>query len=245
MKNVFSALGLAAVMAGAATTAQAQSTISFGPRVGGNLSTVAISGEDADGANPKQIVGFQLGVTADIQLATNFALQPSLLFSQKGFKLEESGSYSANGITATYSEKRTLKVNYVELPLNFVYTSGGDHGLQVFAGPYLALGVGGSLPYESSINIPGVMNEKESGTGTIKFADQEPSNMNGDEGYVRRLDAGFNGGVGYRQGPFQVQFGYGLGLGNLVPKDSQGNDQGITVRNRVLQLSANYFFGGK
>ena len=245
MKNMFSAILLTTGLAGAATTAQAQSTISFGPRVGGNLANVAISGDNADGAKPKQIGGFQVGVTADISLTTNLALQPSLLFSQKGFKVEESGSYSANGITATYSDKRTLKINYLELPLNFVYTSGGDHGLQVFAGPYLALGIGGSLPYESSVVIPGFMDEKQSGTGSVKFANQEPSSTNNNEEvYVRRLDAGFNGGVGYRQGPFQVQFSYGLGLGNIVPNDSQGQDQG-TARNRVLQLSANYFFGGK
>lgn len=245
MKNVFSAFLLITGLAGAATTAQAQSTISFGPRIGGNLATVSLSGDNIDGANPKQIGGFQFGVTADINLTGHLALQPSLLFSQKGFKVEESGSSTNNGVTATYSDKRTLKINYLELPLNFVYTSGGDHGLQVFAGPYLALGVSGSVPYESSMVIPGFVDEHESGTGTLNFANQEPSNLKDTETYVRRLDAGFNGGVGYRQGPFQVQFSYGLGLGNIVPNDSQGQDQGVSAHNRVLQLSANYFFGGK
>ena len=46
-------------------------------------------------------------------------------------------------------------------------------------------------------------------------------------------------------GPFQAQLGYGLGLINSVPKDSDGNDTGSKSYHRVLQLSANYFLGGK
>ena len=63
--------------------------------------------------------------------------------------------------------------------------------------------------------------------------------------YVRRYDAGLNLGMGYRQGPVQPQLGYGIGLGNLVPLNSDDSDSGKKAQNRVLQLSANYFFSGK
>ena len=247
MKNLFSALGLTAVLAVAATSAQAQTTVSIGPRLGVNSSNATISGPDTDGFSPQQLFGAQVGVTADVQFG-GFAFQPSLLFTQKGFKLNRSGTDSFGGMTATYSEERTLHINYLELPLNFVYTTGGDHGFQLFAGPYLALGVGGSAPYKSDIVIPGFTEQHESGTGAVKFANQQPKSTSSsadNDVTVRRLDVGFNAGIGYRQGPVQIQAGYGIGLSNFVPLEDSGKDSGNKAQNRVLQLSANYFFGTK
>ncbi|AWM32716.1 hypothetical protein [Hymenobacter nivis] len=62
----------------------------------------------------------------------------------------------------------------------------------------------------------------------------------------RRFDAGVNFGVGYRQGPLQVQLGYGLGLRN----SHQGNGtvfyghnfNADAAYNRVAQLTGTYFF---
>lgn len=212
MKNLFSVFGLTAVLAVAATSAQAQHAVSFGPRLGANLANASLSGPDTDGFNPKAIFGAQVGVTADIQFG-GFAFQPSLLFTQKGFKLSQSGTESFGGMTATYSDDRTLHISYLELPLNFVYTTSGDHGLQLFAGPYLAVGVGGSAPYKSDIVIPGFAEEHKSGTGAMKFANQEPNNSSSssdNDVTVRRFDAGFNAGIGYRQGPVQIQAGTAL-----------------------------------
>ena len=241
MKNLFSAFGLTAVLAVAATSAQAQTSVSIGPRLGVNMANVSLSGPNTSGFSPKSVFGAQVGVTADIQLGT-FAFQPSLLFTQKGFKLTQSGTESFGGVTATYSDDRTLHISYLALPLNFVYTTSGDHGFQLFAGPYLALGVGGSAPYKSDIVVPGFAEDHKSGTGAMKFANQEPNNSSSSSANdvtVRRLDAGLNFGIGYRQGPIQLQAGYGTGLGNIIPLDSSGNDSGNKAQNRVLQLSAN------
>lgn len=245
MKNILSVFCLTAGLAGAATTAQAQTSFSIGPRIGGNLSNVSFTSDTPTDVKPQQIFGVQVGATAEFRFGTNLAFQPSLIYTQKGFKTESTDSFTSSGGTSTSTSKQTLKVGYLEVPLNFVYTTGGDHGFQLFAGPYLALGVGGKATYESSYTIPGGITHQDSGTSAVKFANQEPSNSNNDDAYLRPLDAGFNGGLGYRQGPFQVQASYGLGLGNLVPTDSNGKDQGVKVRNRVIQLSANYFFGGK
>ena len=213
------------------------------------MSNAFVSGPDVSKVNPEATYGVQAGITADIQFGV-LAFQPSLLFTQKGFKLSQSGTETFNGVPVTYSEKRTLHINYLELPLNFVYTTGGDHGFQVFVGPYVALGVGGKTPYDSDVVIPGYINQHESGTGAVRFANQEPtpnnnSSTSDNDATVRRFDAGFNGGIGFRQGPVQVQAGYSIGLGNLVPLNSDGSDSGNKVKNGVLQLSANYFFNTK
>lgn len=246
MKNQFTAFFLTAALAGAATTVQAQSAFSIGPRLGINMATVSASGDNAAEANPKNLFGPQVGLTADVNFDGNFSFQPSLLFSQKGFKTEESGTETFNGITMTYSGKSTTHINYLELPLNVVFTTGGTEGFQVFAGPYLALGVGGKSEYSYTVkDNQGLFNTSDSGSYPVKFTNQEPSNSNGDYFSVRQFDAGLNGGLGYRQGPFQVQVAYGLGLSNLVPRNSDGSESGDKARNRVLQLSANYFFGSK
>ena len=247
MKTHFSALGLTAVLALAATSAQAQASISFGPRVGVNLSSASISGPGTEGVSPKSIFGGQLGATADIRFG-NFAIQPSLVFTRKGFKVTQSDTETFNGVTATYSDKRTLNINYLELPVNLVYTTGGDHGFQMFAGPYAAFGVGGNAPYETDVVIPGIMNDHKSGTGKINFANQEPkpsssSSSNDNDVTVRRFDVGGNVGIGYRQGPFQVQASYGLSFSNLIPLNSDGSDSKDKAHNQLGQLTVNYFFG--
>ena len=250
MKNLFTAFFLTAGLAGAAATAQAQSGITIGPRLGVNMATVSASGADAATTNPENLFGAQVGFTADFGFGSNFSFQPSLLFSQKGFKTTESGTETFNGVTVSYTGNSKARINYLELPLNVVFTTGGTQGFQIFAGPYLALGVGGKATYEYTVkDSQGLLNTSDSGSFPVKFANQESTssngNGNGDYFTVRQFDAGLNAGLGYRQGPFQVQLGYGLGLSNLVPRNSDGSDSGSTARNRVLQLSANYFFGTK
>src|SRR5262245_50769987 len=54
-------------------------------------------------------VGFTAGVLADAAISENFVFQPGLNFTQKGSKL------SSGGFTVTQT------LNYIELPLNFLY----------------------------------------------------------------------------------------------------------------------------
>ena len=123
------------------------------------------------------------------------------------------------------------------MPVNVVYTL---HGFQVFAGPYVALGVGGRQhgtisgfsPYYIKF-IPQCVDEK------VAYG---PDTNN------RRLDAGVNFGIGYQWGPLQVQLGYGLGLWNLHQDNSfqlynHGHDfDQDAAHNRVMQMTGTYFF---
>lgn len=260
MKNLFTALLLTASLGGAVTTAQAQSSIQFAPRLGLNVSTVSSSGTPS-GFNQenKSIVGLQVGGTFSVGISDNFSFQPSLLYSQKGMETTGSQTDRSNvPFTTTVKATTTTKLNYFELPLNFVYTVGGAEGFQVFAGPYVAVGVGGSGSYKVNLNSNdpsyAPFNGDYPGSLKVEFGDQQNDNSNNNNNNstsptltvtARRFDAGLNAGVGYRMGPFQGQLGYGLGLANFEPKDSDGNDTGSKSYHRVLQLSVNYFLGGK
>ena len=133
------------------------------------------------------------------------------------------------------------RYNWLELPVNVIYTR---HGFQIFAGPYVALGVGGRQHGTGKNTYPvGILGFQEYDfDGKIRY---------GSDTENRRLDAGINFGLGYRKGPLQVQLGYGLGLRNLHQNPVEGiiseipyfhNFNTDRAYNRVAQLTGTYFF---
>lgn len=230
------------------TAASAQTAFRLGLRGGLNraLTTVAPESNFSSvtfteaSAGKSSIFAWQAGVVAEARFG-KFALQPGLLFSQKGERFTTTFTSEGYGFTSSQQDV-TSRYNWLELPLNLVYTSHGDHGIQVFAGPYLALGVGGRRRGTSYFSALNVKTAPQDINKTIAYGSGTPN---------QRLDAGFNVGVGYRQGPVQVQLGYGLGLRNLHSTDGieyplggglYHNFQGDAAYNRVVQLTGTYFF---
>ena len=205
----------------------------------------------------KRAASVQVGATANTSFG-NLAFQPSLIFTQKGAELKSAGRAVSNGYPFTYTITASPKLNYFELPLNFVYTAGNDHSFQLFAGPYVAMAVGGSYNTAFTSTNPdlSMFNGNYPGTLKVEYGTRQNDNAAAQNNpnttsapplvlTFRRLDAGLNGGVGYRVGAFQAQLGYGLGLVNFVPNDNNGQDTGSKGYNRSFQLAANCFFGNK
>ena len=244
MKTPATFLLLAALLA--AATASAQTTFRLGLRGGANRALTTLDGASngVDGftnlsADKSAIYAWQAGAVLEVDFG-KFALQPGLVFAQKGERLHTATSSRDIGFASYIDRTSTNRYNWLELPLNAVYTLHGDHGLQVFAGPYVALAVGGH----------------QRGTVTnysaYSWRAQNPMTSEIDAGVVygpntnnRRFDAGVNFGVGYRQGPVQVQLAYGLGLRNLhqpTAADYAHNFDADAAYNRVAQLTGTYFF---
>ena len=136
MKRILTCL----ILAGLAQSAQAQAVVSFGPRLGGNLATATLSSLDnASGTaialnyETSAIVAPQLGLVMNMQW-NNWAFQPALLFSQKGLKQKYSSDFANSGYRYHESLEVTSRINYLELPLNVVYTTGGDTASRYLAG---------------------------------------------------------------------------------------------------------------
>ena len=227
-----------------AATAAAQTTYKLGLRGGINQATTTLTGTSTGSSYPfsysadkAAIYAWQAGAVLEVGFG-KFALQPALLFSQKGEQL--TSIFSASGVAgfSGTTTRSTNRYNWLELPINLVYTV---RGVQFFTGPYAALGVGGrrrgtTLNYSPFARFaPVTFDEK------IRY---------GSDTYNTRLDIGINFGVGYRQGPIQVQLGYGLGLQNLhrtqtdnVVSEFPNHDfSADAAHNRVLQLTGSYFF---
>ena len=105
--------------------------ISFGARAGINFHNLNGKDENGDKLSNKLIPGFNIGANVEIPVATDFYLQPGVLFTTKGAKWKD------------VNVKTTL--SYIEIPINFVYKPVlADGRLLLGFGPYVAFGVGAS-----------------------------------------------------------------------------------------------------
>ncbi|MBC8085518.1 MAG: PorT family protein [Hymenobacter sp.] len=224
------------------TAGAAQAQISFGPRVGLNLASVRYKTNYSLQADPdtKIKVGAQVGVTLNARFG-NLAVQPSVLFSQKGYTTDESGSQTIGGATSTYERKDDVRLNYLDVPVNLVYTPGGL-GFQVFAGPYLGIGLGGRVEGESELEETALGGSTRNSSNKydyqVAFAD---SRTDDNKAYYRRVNLGLNGGIGYRAGPVQAQLGYALGLSDMLPNTIVNG--GSKMKDGTVQFALTYLFG--
>lgn len=220
--------------------ANAQTTFNIGPRVGLNLTTASYNGPAGSQFDYKTspLSRFEAGFTADISRG-NWALQPGLLYSQKGFVLDgllqETSRYQG-GIVRF---EQTTLLNYLCLPVNLVYTrSINEHGFQLFGGGYLALLLGGQYTVQSTYQ----------GSANAAFQAELPvragSNFQNDGYfYSRRLDAGVQAGIGYRYKGALVQLTYSAGLTNLeVVNPIYPPSKAPSYYSRALQASVTYLF---
>lgn len=233
---------------------QAQTHCSIGPSLGLNVSTASYRSS----SHPYQTTasaGAEAGALA-VFSRQHVGFQAALLFSQKGFGIDDA-THSDNGQGSTsdsYVNAR-YRLNYLTLPLSVVYFLRADgQGLQVFGGGYLGLLLGGSYDHKNSYSAryPGGATGGSSTTaGAVVPGDYFPNSSNiygytSTDFYSRRVDAGLQGGLGYRFGRALAQVSYSGGLRNLAADVQYGGSSGtisasgIVYRNRAVQASFSY-----
>ena len=182
-------LSVAALLIAGATFAQTKFGIVAGPSF--SSYTYKVNG---DKETSSLLTNFRAGLTADLQVADEFYIQPSLLYTGKGGKEEVFG----------FDTK--TNVGYLELPINFMYKPEvGNGNLFIGLGPYFAVGLNGNR--ETVVNDAVVKND-------IEFGDEN--------GQMKRFDAGANFQVGYEL-PMGLNFGLFTDLG-LVNLQGNGDD---------------------
>jgi Outer membrane protein beta-barrel domain len=227
-----------------ATSAQAQLT--FGPRVGLNATKIQYDFGDFRAPETSLRTGLQAGLSLNAQFG-KLAVQPSLLFTQRGGKSTATGSTTYADTTRTFDFRNTARLHYLELPVNLVYsTKGAQGGFQVFAGPYVALGLNGRTNSDVDITTQsGAQRTTSSGAVTYRASFTNKRGKVSHVDYIQALDAGLNFGVCYKLGGLQAQLGYGLGLRNMIldyPDGQSPLPEGKSY-NRGLHFSLAYFLG--
>lgn len=190
----------------------------------GGVNFQNLNGEDNLGKQLENdlLIGYHVGVNAQIPVAPQFYFQPGLQFSTKGAE-------SVSVLTPTY------KLSYVELPLNFVYKAQLGNGFfMVGLGPYLAYGIGGKAKYD----IASVTSESD-----IVFKNEV---VLGDpllDVYVKPFDAGGNIFFGYElAGGLFLQLNAQLGMLDIKPDHYLNPDDSSTLKNTGYGISLGYRF---
>ena len=159
---------------------------------------------------PDSKLGWKVGTVANVPLASTFAFMPQLNVVSKGAKMSYNGTTSTDNLT------------YVELPLNFVYTSGGFFG---GVGPNVAFGIGGKQKQDGEPDV------------TVKFDGK--ANGTDANAHLKALDFGGQAIAGYKlQSGLFFNVHYNLGFSNISP------DDGLTVKNNYFGFGLGYLFGG-
>lgn len=221
--NSFSSIGslpvvLAFILVLSAAPASAQVSIEPGVKIGGNLATWR--GDDVSalsivnsGIDLKRRTGLLIGGFALVDFAGPFALQPELLYVQKGAKIEGTAAFG----DALTDVSTTYKVDYLELPVlaKLQIPVVGPASPNVFAGP--AFGVKLSERIE-----------------------MEQWDASGREDAIKNTDVEFviGGGmdVGLAAGTLAVDLRYAMGMSNIP---SEGDSD---VKNGGIMLTAGFRF---
>jgi hypothetical protein len=180
---------------------------------------------------------------AQVGVAAHWAVQPAVLYAQKGFGFKEN-AYDAP-YNYTYQGEYQFRFNYLTVPVHLVYSTQPDgQGLQVFAGPYVGWLLGGEYTSSQSGRYGNGAARGQSDQGDVEAGDTY--NNRPGEAYVSRgVDAGLQAGLGVGlAGGFQLQASYSQGLRNLGAQYAPGSTTATppTYRNHAFQLSAAYLF---
>jgi hypothetical protein len=179
---------------------------------------------------------FQAGVVGDFLLGGPLYLQPGLLYTGKGSKVQN-GQPGTNGYF-----RQTFNPYYLEIPANLVFKTPAIAGGRFFvgAGPYLGVGVRGKTRTEGQTLLGTTYNV----TRDIRFSDDDPTTLNEEEGtgfgIIKRFDYGMNGVAGFEGKSMVLGLGYGLGLAKL--QSGSNNSEDHNNKNRVIQLTLGFKF---
>jgi len=200
-------------------------------KAGVNLANVSVTDNGAvDDA--KNLTSFQLGIIGDFNMTPFLAVQPGLLFTGKGTKIQSGNQGDANYFRATTNPY------YLEIPMNLVFkTPTGPTKFFAGAGPYLAIGIAGKNKVNGSLLGTAFSSEEK-----IKWSDDDPTTVDYEEGagfgILKRFDYGLNGTLGIETSNIVLSANYGLGLAKLRSGSGTGDDD--NNKHRVLSFTLGF-----
>jgi hypothetical protein len=205
MKKILSTM---AVIVVATQATVAQQTTTFGITAGAVTSYSSF--EDDMWQNFDSKIGLTFGILSNIPVSKSLSFQPAIHYVQKGFRVAGEFAYEA-----------TKKLNYLELPLNFVYNTQGKNG-------HFFIGAGPSIAYGIAAKLKMVDSEEK-----LHFGSEEND-------VAKPLEIGANILMGYQfANGFNIAANYNSGLNNISVHES------TEEHNYYFGLRIGYMFIGK
>ncbi|GAA0532143.1 outer membrane beta-barrel protein [Chitinophaga japonensis] len=177
---------------------------------------------------PGRLKSWHADFLLNIPVTHNFYLQPVVRYLTKGANFERPDDARLSGVYLPVAS--SVKLHYLELPLNIVYKIPLSFGkIAIGAGPYVGYGLEGK--YELGIRYNGkvVQNTEQD----ISFNDQ--TGIISTNTQLRRWDAGANFMLGLELNNF-VMIGANYSLG-MTDVDKSSNS---TLKHRYLGLSLGF-----
>lgn len=212
--------------------------VQFGLRAGVNFSNATAKDANGNKMPTNLLTGFHLGVTADLPVGDEFAVQPALLFNTMGYQYKETNS----GVAVTVNQHPY----YLELPVYFLYKPElGNGHLLLGVGPYVGYGISGKWKVKGTDG-----NTTVSRTGNLEFKNNisstDSSYLNFNDlktiPYGKAFDLGGALLAGYEfSNRFSVQLNGQLGLLNIATMVDD-RKTGEVLKNMQFGLSVGYKF---
>ncbi|WP_392438016.1 porin family protein [Cruoricaptor ignavus] len=204
-----------------ATSGTADSPLTFGIKAGVNVSALSQdSGLDNNGlsSDTKAKVGAYAGFFMNAPLGANFSIQPEVLYSLEGNKVESSYSSSLG----SYSYKTTNNIHMINIPVMAQYHFTPE--FYVEAGPQFGFVAGAKSKFDGDANIAGL------GGSTSNTTDFKDS--------LNTFNFSLGAGAGYYFVPnFGVNVRYMAGL-----TDMEKDNYGDPVKSGVFSAGVSYRF---
>ncbi len=131
--------------------------ISFGIKTGVQSANVKVPGFIGDISQIpdfKPITTFNVGVVSEIGLHKNFAIQPELNFTQKGFQIKEGTDLNLFKVPVPVGVTAISKFNYLEMPLLAKAKFGNEKAnFYMVAGPTFGYAMSGSLDTRAKLLV--------------------------------------------------------------------------------------------
>lgn len=196
----------------------------FGVKVGPNFSSMTQK-SDGDKETSKMMVGVAGGVYANLPIAPEFYIQPSLMYEGKGGKNTTEGDVGSASIKT--------RLNYLTLPIDLLFKPempNGSGAWIVGVGPYFGYGISGKTKFSGEIG----------GEEASQSYDPFKSDLAGGDADLKRFDAGANVQLGYEMaGGFNITLNANMGLINLINDGDSKN----SARNTSFGVNLGYTFG--
>jgi len=185
----------------------------FGAKGGLSFSNMTVEGNNDQNLK----FGFHAGVFNKFSISENFAIQPELLYSVKGFKNNFDDNVFADG-------EAKFNLNYIDLPVKLVYNLAPDFDFHF--GPYVGYLVGANVETNAEVLDYFNVNSQE---------ELDRDNFNA-------FDIGLTAGMGFTLDPVILGFNYNMGL-TKVAKDDQPTEEMLgDARNAVIQVFVGIMF---